>query len=230
MSVVSIQEGASRMAQAVGRFLLGTSQTTGFGLMLLGRAFWWLRAAWRRHDDILRQMHFCGVQSLLVTLIVAVFTGMILGLQAGIELSRFQQQAMIGRLVAATMCREMGPFMTGLILAACVGSAMAAELGTMKVSEEIDALEVMSVNPYMYLVMPRVLALTVMCPILTCLSDLIGIAGGSVVGRYRLGVAYNVYWEEARYILDLKDVYTGLFKAMVFGTVIAAVGCTQGML
>jgi phospholipid/cholesterol/gamma-HCH transport system permease protein len=133
------------------------------------------------------------------------------------------------------MCREMGPFMTAVILAATVGSSMAAEVGTMNVSDEVTALEVMSVDPVSYLVLPRVAALTVMCPILTAFSDMIGIFGGSVVGSIHLGVSPLYYWTSVADSLTTpdqalpKDVYTGLFKAVVFGCVIATVSCASGL-
>jgi phospholipid/cholesterol/gamma-HCH transport system permease protein len=211
------------------RSLVASSEGAGYGLILLGRALYWLRAVWHRRKEVLAQMHFCGVKSLGVTMTVAIFTGMILALQAGIELSRFQQQDIIGALVAVTMCREMGPMMTAIILAACVGSAMAAELGTMRVSEEIDALEVMSINPYMYLVMPRVVALTLMCPVLTILTNLVGTAGGALVGKSQLDVEYTIYFKRAKDFLENWDIYAGIIKSVVLGMTIAVVGCTQGM-
>lgn len=216
--------------ERTGGVILKSSYSTGYGLLLLAEAVWWLRAAYKRRVEILRQVHASGVGSLGVCLIVAMFTGMILSVQAGRELARFQQQEIVGSLVSVTMAREMGPFMTAIILAACVGSAMAAELGTMRVSEEIDALEVMSINPAMYLVMPRVLALTLVCPALTVLTDVVAVAGGAVVCKSLLGVGYYVYFDNALDILELKDLYSGLFKAMVFGVAVSTIGCTQGML
>jgi len=127
-------------------------------------------------------MLLCGVESLPVVLLVALFTGMVVALQTGQALARFELEGTIGNVVAASICREMGPVFTAIIVAGRVGSAMAAQLGTMKVSEEIDALEVMSIDPNRYLVMPRVWSLLVMLPILTIFADLIGIVGGAVIG------------------------------------------------
>lgn len=182
-------------------------------------------------------MYICGVESLPVTLVVAVFTGMILATQTGIELSRYGQEEVIGTVVTISMCREMGPFMTALIMAATVGSSMAAEIGTMKVSEEIDALEVMSVDPVDFLVMPRIVAMTVMCPVVTIFTNIIGILGGGIVSQTRLNVSLTTYLDRAReafrteYLFAFfpKDFYTGLFKALVFGIIIATVGCSQGL-
>src|SRR5213076_249475 len=111
-------------------------------------------------------------------------------------LAKYGQQQAIGQLLAIVMCREFGPFMTGLILAANVGSSMAAELGTMKVSEEIDALEVMSIDPARFLVLPRLLAMLIMCPLLTVFTDVVGILGGGIIGMTQLQVTWTIYYHE----------------------------------
>lgn len=189
----------------------------------------------RRVRFTLDHMFTAGVRALPVTLIVALFAGMILALQTGIELRRLGQTGIIGTITAVSMCREMGPFITGVILAATVGSSMAAELGTMKVSDEVAALEVMSVDPVDYLVMPRVLALALMCPTLTVLSNLVGIYGGSVVAENNLGVSPDLYWVSVREALTTsgtvlpKEIYAGLFKSLVFGIAIATVSCAAGL-
>ncbi|MFQ5503923.1 MAG: MlaE family ABC transporter permease [Planctomycetota bacterium] len=189
----------------------------------------------RKLRPLVDQMYVTGVKTIPVTTLVAVFAGMILSLQTGIELRKFSQHTMIGNIVAISMCREMGPFITGLILAATVGSTMAAELGTMKVSEEIAALEVMSIDPIRFLVLPRVVALSLMCPVLTLFSDFIGIIGGAFVADTQLGVSFPLYWNNVRDSLSSstsylpKDVYTGLFKAWVFGITISVVGCSSGL-
>lgn len=189
----------------------------------------------RRTRFTLDMAYNAGVRALPVTMVVAAFAGAILAMQTGIELRRYGQSGAVGTITALSMCREMGPFITGVILAATVGSAMAAELGTMKVSEEITALEVMSVDPVNYLVLPRVVALGIMCPMLTALSDLVGIFGGSVVADQNLGVSQTLYWinvEEAlttyEHLLP-KDVYVGIFKSFVFGITVAAVSCASGL-
>ncbi len=189
----------------------------------------------RRVRFTLDHMFTAGVRALPVTLIVALFAGMILALQTGIELRRLGQTGIIGTITAVSMCREMGPFITAVILAATVGSAMAAELGTMNVSDEVTALEVMSVDPVRYLVLPRVIALAVMAPLVTAVSDLVGIYGGSIVGRVHLGISPLYYWNtvvealtSSEHLLP-KDVYTGLAKAFVFGLTIATVSCSAGL-
>ncbi len=187
--------------------------------------------------SIVSQMYFCGVKALGVTSIVALFMGMIVALQVGIELKRFEQAEHIGAAVAVSMCREMGPMITAIILTAMVGSTIAAEIGTMKVSEEIDALEVMAIDPVRLLVTPRVVALTLMTLVLTVFVNLLGILGGSIVAVAQLDVPFDRYVESAQTMLTgrdflgmvPKDVYTGLVKSLVFGALIASVACAQGL-
>jgi phospholipid/cholesterol/gamma-HCH transport system permease protein len=174
-------------------------------------------------------MYVYGIKSLGVVTIVAVFTGMILALQTGIELRKFNQEVFIGTAVMATMLREMGPFMTGLILAACVGSAIAAQLGTMVVSEEIDALEVMSIDPVRFLVMPRLVAVGIMTPLLSFYTCVMGVLGGGVVGMTQLGVSWDAYIDNAMRYAELMDLHVGMLKAFVFGLVVAMVACHEGL-
>jgi ABC transport permease subunit len=166
---------------STGAALLRRVDDAGFVLDLLVRTFSSLQKLPRRKRFLLDMAFNAGVRALPVTMVVAAFAGAILAMQTGIELKRFGDTGVLGTITALSMCREMGPFITAVILAATVGSSMAAEVGTMKVSDEISALEVMSVDPVNYLVLPRVLALAVMCPTLTALSDLIGIFGGSII-------------------------------------------------
>jgi phospholipid/cholesterol/gamma-HCH transport system permease protein len=182
----------------------------------------------RSRQSVLHQMFITGIKSLGVITVVAMFTGMILALQTGIELRRFGQEVNIGTAVTVVMLREMGPFMTGLIIAASVGSAIAAQLGTMVVSEEVAALEIMSINPIRFLVMPRLVALAVMMPILTIYTNIIGIVGGAVVGYTQLGVSMTAYFDNATRYAANKDLYVGLFKALLFGLIITTVACHQG--
>jgi len=212
-----------------GRYLLLLMRNTGRALAIFGEAVRWLPACWQRRKEVIRQLYICGIKSFPVTSTVALFTGMILGLQTGLVLRDYGQQAQVGLLVAQTMCREMGPFMTALILAASVGSAIAAELGTMTVSEEIDALHVMSINPVRFLVMPRLFALLVMCPVLTVFTNVVGILGGMLVAYTQLGVSPVAYYDSAINNLHNKELYVGLLKALVFGCLIATVACYQGL-
>jgi len=212
-----------------GRFLMSTAEDAGYASLLFFRTLREMRHVFRRAPAVAEQMYRVGVSSLPVVLLVALFSGMVLALQSGIELTKYGVQGQIGAIVAGAMCREMGPIMTAITLAGLVGSAIAAELGTMRVSDEIDALEVMSINPIRFLVMPRFVALMIFTPALTVIADLVGTVGGAVVGNYQVGVSYKAYFDSAQEVLLLVDVYGGLAKAFVFGIIIAIVASSEGL-
>lgn len=214
----------------MGRRVLLTLRNTGRSLLMLGGAMLYLRCVFGRRSrhEVLYQMYITAIKSLGVITVVASFTGMILALQTGLELRRFGQEVNIGTAVTVVLLREMGPFMTALIIAASVGSAIAAQLGTMVVSEEIAALEVMSINPLRFLVMPRLVALAVMMPLLTVYTNIIGVVGGAVVGYTQLGVSFYAYFDNAMRYAENKDLFVGLFKALIFGLIIVTVSCHQG--
>ena len=215
----------------LGEFLAQSIEGAGYTLALLAHSLLQAPALLRKHhrSAFFRQMFVCGIQTIPVTLVVSVFTGAILALNGGLSLEQIGQETLIGRIVTVSMTREMGPFMTALILAASVGSGMAAELGTMKVSEETDALEVMAIDPARFLVLPRLLAMLVVTPMLTVYTNFVGILGGAVVSYYQYGVSLLRFKTEAFLYLTGKDIYTGLLKAVIFGAVIASVGCSQGL-
>ena len=215
--------------ERLGSTVLTTTEALGFDALLLVRAAGASKLALRKGREIVRQMSICGVMSFPVVVLVSIFAGAVLALQAGLTLREYGIENKIGAIVAASMCREMGPIMTALILAGRVGSAMAAELGTMRVSEEIDALEAMSIDPVRFLVMPRLVAMFLMAPVLTAFSDIIGVIGGAIVGYHQVGVSYTAYYDEAYNTLVLVDINSGLVKAMVFGILIATVGCGCGL-
>jgi phospholipid/cholesterol/gamma-HCH transport system permease protein len=190
-----------------------------------------------RRELVIDQLYQCGIRVTHVVLLVGLFIGMIVSLQTGLELQNFGQQDQIGTIVALSMCREMGPFITATIMAATVGSAIAAELGTMAVSEELTALEVMSIDRLRYLIVPRVIGLSVMCPLLTILCNVIGIVGGGFIADSQLNVGLTLYFHSAtealqstNFFLDLpKDVYSGLFKAFIFGIIVSIISCAAGL-
>jgi len=219
-------------AQRLGERILQLFGHAGRALFMLLEATYFIRYAGskRNRHDVALQLYITGIKSLAVITVVALFTGMILALQTGLTLRDYGQEVYIGSAVAITMIREMGPFMTGLIIAASVGSAIAAQIGTMAVSEEIAALEVMSINPYRFLVMPRLVALTVMMPVLTVYTNVLGILGGAVVGTTQLGVSVPAYMDNATEFATNKDLYVGLFKAYIFGIIITTVACHQGFI
>lgn len=177
---------------------------------------------------IIEQMVRIGVDSVPVVMLTAVFTGMVLALQATYQIAKFGADSYIGGIVGISMTRELGPVLTGLMVSGRVGAAIAAELGTMKVTEQVDALETLATNPIKYLVMPRVVAAFIMLPALTALADFIGIAGGYAVSTTTLGINPSVYIEKMNQMVHVSDLFIGLLKTVVFGVIIATVGCNQG--
>ena len=202
---------------------------TGYTLELLARSAGQVVHLGRKRRETLHQLLLCTLGSMPVVFITTLFIGMIVSLQTGIVLRDYGQEASLGAIVGLGMTREMGPVFTCLTLAGLVGSTYAAEIGTMKVSEEVDALEVMSIDPVYYLVMPRVIALAFSAVILTIYADIIGMIGGAVVAKAQFGVDIGLFFDNARDVLKLKDVYGGLLKSLTFGVTIAGVACSQGL-
>jgi len=159
------------------------------------------------------------------------FTGMVIGGQTGFELKKLASglETTVGSIVGAAMCREMGPVLTAVVLAGFVGGGMASVIGTMKVNEEIDALEVMSINPVRYLVMPRLVAMMLAVPTLTVFADVVGIGGGAMVAKYQLGVSFYTFFDGAFTTLSVEDVLFGMLKGWVFGIIITMIACQQGI-
>lgn len=169
-----------------------------------------------------------GVKSLPVVIVTAVFTGMVFSLQTYTGFKRFGAEAMVGTVVALSMTRELGPVLTGLIVAGRAGAAMAAELGTMRVTEQIDALETLATNPVKYLIVPRFIAGLVMLPALTVCADIIGIVGGYFVTVGLFDASPVVYWKRTWEFLETGDIYNGLIKACFFGAAISLISSYKG--
>ena len=178
--------------------------------------------------NIVKQMEEVGIRSMPVVLVTATFTGMVLALQSYAGFQRFGATSFVGSVVALSITRELGPVFAGLMVSGRVGASMAAELGTMKVTEQIDALVTLATNPVKYLVMPRVVAATIVLPVLVVFADLLGIVGGYFVSVHLMGANPYVYMAKTYQYLEFKDIYTGLVKASVFGTLIALISCHYG--
>lgn len=179
--------------------------------------------------DLVRQLYATGIRTLPVITVVSLFTGMILALQVGLELARFNQEIYLGAAVMMTLLREMGAFCCGICLAACVGSAIAAELGTMKVNDEIDALVILRISPMRFLAAPRVLALVLMAPVLAFYCCIVGAVGGGLVGATQLNVDFQQYMSGALVMSETKDLYVGLLKATVFGFLVGVISVSEGL-
>jgi len=188
---------------------------------------WLLHPPFRIHV-VFKQMEFVGVHSVIVVLITGAFTGMVLALQTYYGFRMFGGESLVGATVALSMTREIGPVFTALMVTARAGSAMAAEIGTMRVTEQIDALYAMSVNPIQYLVLPRVIAGIVMLPFLTIVSDVIGIMGGYFVGVHLLQINSGIFIARMTELVALGDIFNGLVKSAVFGLILTLIGCYKG--
>jgi phospholipid/cholesterol/gamma-HCH transport system permease protein len=183
----------------------------------------------RYPDAILAQMDSMGVGSLAIVVLTGMFTGMVLALQSAASLDVFGARPYVGRLVAVSMVRELGPVLTALMVTGRVGSGMAAELGSMTVTQQIDALRVMGTDPLRKLVAPRLVAGMVMVPLLTVISDTLGIFGGALISVFNLKLNWTFYWRSVGSALALNDVIMGLTKPVAFGFILASVGCHMGL-
>lgn len=228
--IIAARRRATGFFNLTGDFLIEWVHTAGRGLALLVRALAECRHVPVKFGEILRQAFLCGLVSLPVVVITAFFSGAVLAAQAGTELTRqVGDTSVLGSLVGASVCREMGPVFTAMVVAGLVGGSMASVIGTMKVNEEIDALEVMSIDPVRYLVMPRLVAMLLAMPLLTAYADGIGIAGGAIVAKYQVGGTFHMFMEQAARALAVKDIAFGLIKSVIFGATITIVGCDQGL-
>jgi phospholipid/cholesterol/gamma-HCH transport system permease protein len=179
--------------------------------------------------ELVTQMDSLGVGSLSIVVLTGMFTGMVLALQSAASLDVFGARPYAGRLVCVSMVRELGPVLTALMVAGRVGSAMAAELGSMVVTQQIDALRVLGTDPLRKLVAPRIVAGVVMVPLLTIISDALGIFGGALISVFNLKLSWEYYWRTVANALGINDILMGLTKPVAFGFIIASVGCHMGL-
>ena len=179
--------------------------------------------------DVVEQFDAIGVGSLTVVLLTGAFTGAVLALQSGLTLDQFGARSMVGRLVSASMVKELGPVLTALMVTGRVGSGIAAELGSMVVTDQISALRALGTDPIRKLVLPRILAGLIMVPVLTAISIGVGMVGGAIVSITELKVAWSIYWNEVVTGLYTQDIWMGILKPFVLGFVIVSIGCHVGM-
>jgi phospholipid/cholesterol/gamma-HCH transport system permease protein len=181
------------------------------------------------YRDVIEQFDVIGVGSMTVVVLTGLFTGMVLALQMGITLDMFGARSMVGRLVSASMVKELGPVLTALMVAGRVGSGIAAELGSMMVTDQIAALRALGTDPIRKLVLPRILAGLLMVPLLTAISVGVGLLGGWIITYTQLKVASGVYWNSVVLGLYIQDVWMGLIKPFFLGFVIVSIGCHVGL-
>lgn len=177
---------------------------------------------------IIQQIYFIGTKSVFVICLTGSFTGMVLGLQGYYTLVKFGSEGLLGAAVALTLIRELGPVLTAIMITGRAGSAIAAEIGIMRISEQIDALETMDINPIRFLVSPRLAGAIICFPILTAIFDVIGIFGGYLTGSVMLGINPGIYFGRVESTVDMVDINGGFIKAFVFAGIVATICCFQG--
>jgi phospholipid/cholesterol/gamma-HCH transport system permease protein len=181
-----------------------------------------------KFSRVLQQTHFIGFQSTLVIFLTGAFTGMVLAFQGFYSLTRFGSAALLGPMVALSLIRELGPVLSALMVTGRAGSAMTAEIGIMRITEQIDAIELMGLNPFRYLVVPKFLAAILALPLLAAIFDVVGIFGGYLIGVKLLGIGVGTYFGEITAYVDMKDILGGIYKSLSFGALIAWVCCYKG--
>lgn len=213
---------------AVGASILTLFQSIGAIAMFAGQAIGHMFTPPYFGRNILRQFMDIGYYSLPVVGMTALFTGMVLALQSFTGFARFNAESAIASVVVLSITRELAPVLAGLMVAGRVGASIAAEIGTMRVTEQVDALSTLSVNPYKYLIVPRIIAGTLMLPLLVFLGDIIGVYGGYLVSVHVLGFSSGSYLTQSWQVLEPIDVLSGLSKAAIFGFLVTLMGCYHG--
>lgn len=216
------------MCESVGHSILKTLQNVGVLTIFVAKSLMHVFSPPWYPKLILKQFIDIGYYSLPVVGMTAIFTGMVLALQSYTGFTRFNAESAIAGVVALSVTRELAPVLAGLMVAGRIGASIAAEIGTMRVTEQIDALTTLSVNPYKYLIVPRIIAGTVMLPVLVLIADIIGIYGGYIVSIFSLGFSEGSYLKQTWDILEVNDVVSGLVKASMFGFIVTIMGCYHG--
>ncbi|WP_223144615.1 MlaE family ABC transporter permease [Deferribacter autotrophicus] len=206
------------------KFIVGSGRL----FLILIDTIRWMFVPPYRIKLLLKQMEFIGVNSLSVIILTGTFTGMVFSFQSYIGFHKFGAEYMVGTVVGLGMARELGPVLSSIMVAARAGSAIAAEIGTMRVTEQIDALYALAIEPVQYLIVPRVLAGVIVMPILNVIAVFCGIVGGYFVGVEVLGINKTLFLETMYKYVEFEDLYNGIIKATVFGLVLTLVGCYKG--
>lgn len=206
-------------------------QNVGEMMILLWRTLGLTPQTWRQRRKVMEQLFEIGNASLLMACILSIFIGGVIALQTGPVLVERGLSGYLGGIVGLSMCKELAPVMMSVLIAGRVGSAMAAEIGSMKVYEEIDALQTMNINPISYLVLPRLIAISIALPLLVVFSILIGWIGGALVCVYNheIAISFQGYFSNLRETVEIKHLLNGLFKSYIFAVVVGVVSCHQGL-
>jgi phospholipid/cholesterol/gamma-HCH transport system permease protein len=225
----SLGQDLSRIADAANDRLGDWFAEVGRVTILLGNATRLLVAGLRSFRLVIDQMHQIGVGSLWLVFVVSLFTGAVAAVQAAYQFSTVVPLKYLGSVILRSVIIELGPVLTALVVGGRVGAAIAAEIGTMKVTEQIDAMRAMGINPIRYLVVPRIVAATFMLPIVVIFADAIAVFGGYVVGVTSIGVSTHSYVASIKQFFFMKDLFSGLLKAVIFGGIIGTMGCHYGL-
>jgi len=212
----------------IGREIVKFLEAMGAMMIFIARTMYWSVRRPVFLKETVKQMDIIGVKSSLVIVLTGTFTGMVSALQANYGFRMFSAESMVGSVTALGLLRELGPVLASLMVTARAGSAMTAELGTMRVTEQIDALTVMGVNPYQYLILPRIVASTIMMPLLTLVFCGLGMVGAYIVGVDLLGIDKGLFMARIAQYVDYSDLNSGLIKAVCFGIILSFVGCFKG--
>ena len=218
----------ANLVASLGEFAIATVAGIGDVTLFSLRTVGWIFARPQRRDVLLPNFYQIGVMSLPVVALTGLFIGMVLAVQSYAQFKAIGLETRLGSVINLSLVRELGPVLAATMLAGRVGSAMAAELGTMRVTEQIDALESMGANPLYYLVVPRFLGCLVLIPTLTIMADFMGVLGGYLYSHGILGIDYHHYWANSREYVDAFDFLMGIFKSFFFGAAIALVSCHHG--
>ena len=211
----------------LGRKTVSLVNNLGAAAIFLAKAFIMIFHA-RQISGIIQQVYYIGARSVTIIMLVGFFTGMVLGLQSYHALVKFGAEGALGTLVALSLIRELGPVLTAIMITARAGSAMTAEIGIQRISEQIDALDTMRIDPLRFLISPRIAASIISFPLLTAIFDLIGILGGYLSGCVLLGVNAGTYFHRVQVSVEMKDITDGFVKALVFAVIVTLVCCYQG--
>ncbi|GMR04502.1 MAG: MlaE family lipid ABC transporter permease subunit [Thermodesulfobacteriota bacterium] len=212
----------------IGRYTISALRETGRMVIFLFQFMVYVFQPPLRPYHVIKEMYIIGVKSLFVIVLIAAFAGMVLSLQGYYALQGFGSESYLGATVSMTLIRELGPVLGAVMVAARAGSAMAAELGIMQISEQIDALDVMTLNPFKFLVIPKILAAILVVPLLVSIFDVVGIFSGYLIGVNLLGVSSGSYMHEVASGVVFKDVFGGIIKSLVFGLILAWISCYKG--
>ena len=218
----------TNFTEHIGTAVLALIREMGRMLIFVVSAFAWLIRPPLRVVQIVKQLHFIGYKSTFVVVLTAMFTGMVLALQGYYSLRKFGAEGWLGSAVALSMIRELGPVLAALMVTARAGSAMTAEIGIMRITEQIDALDTMAISPLQYLIAPKLVAGLIGVPLLVAIFDVVGIYGGYLVGVDLLGVNAGSYWNSMESAVEWKDVYGGILKSISFGLIVSWVCCYKG--